>query len=619
MQKLTKFLEQHVQWVAIGLGALFALWMAYGYILQAPAKVAVDGQTFTDGSVYKHTQDTAAASLQSKMNASGNVTLAVPKPAQQFKEQMAWQGAKDTTLAFIWPSLPAEIITKTADQPGTPGGGAVAGAPAGTPVVEKLPVPPTPRPEEARVGRSTVTIPAVQAVAQATDQPGVAPTPAAPAAPQDVDKDWVTQSFTIPMGELDAAFKQSKIPPVVPLYSTCFLQAEMVRQEVTFDGKNVGPETIVKGLEISASGQPVTPYPGDASDRQAQAAYLAWATQNTPQILQPPFYTVTKGDVWAAPGTILQTQQQNYTLDNPPPDWQKIPEWKEAVYKYRQQKAKERADLKKSSAPRSTGTPGRGGGGGAAERLAPAPRDTARPAAPARLPPEVQIPQGNPGIATSGEGIGAAPAPAVGQLPTGDFDPSKFRDPLQVWGHDIGVTPGKTYKYKMRYRIRNPLYGVSNVAKNPGLANVFALVSADSEWSKPVPVPAKTNFFVARNIVGSATSVQFEVFKWEDGVQHGEFFSAAPGDPIGAAKGEIDFTTDWTLVGFQFDARTSETQILLVDKEGLLITRSARSDQINPLYKTLKDQVSTVRQASANSGGGVPVIPGSTGGANRTP
>jgi hypothetical protein len=625
MQKVTNFLEQHVQWVAIALGALFALWMAYGYILESPAKVTVDNQVFTGADIYKHTTETAAQQLQQKVNSTNAVTLAVPKPAEQFKDAMAWQGAKDhTVLAYIWPMLPAEVFNKTPETPGAPVVPGAPGQPLPAAVVEKLPIPPTPKPEEARVGRSTVTIPAVQvAAAPAEAQPGVAPAaPAGPAVPQDVDKDWVTQSFTIPMAEMDAAFKQAKIPLMAPLYSTCFLQVEMVRQEVTFDGKNVGPEAVVKGLEVSATGQSVSAYPGDGADRQAQATYLAWATQNTQQILQPAFYTVTKGDVWAAPGTILQTQQQNYTLDNPPPNWQQIPEWKDAVHKYRQQKYKERSDQKKQSAPRPSATPGaRSSPGAAGGNFAPAPRDTARPAPPPRIPGEMQAPQAGAaaiGMAPGEGGVGGAPAPVVGQLPTGDFDPSKFRDPIQVWAHDISVTPGKTYKYKMRYRIRNPLFGVSNVAKNPSLANVFALLSADSEWSKPVTVPAKTNFFVARNITGNATSVQFEVFKWEDGVQHADMFSAAPGDAIGGLKGNTDFTTDWTLVGFQADSHSGETQILLVDKEGALMTRSARSDSVNPLYKTLKDQVSAITK-QANGGAGVPGVPGATAGINRAP
>ena len=42
MQKVTAFLEQHVQWIAIGLGALFCLYMIYGYVITPPAVAELD-------------------------------------------------------------------------------------------------------------------------------------------------------------------------------------------------------------------------------------------------------------------------------------------------------------------------------------------------------------------------------------------------------------------------------------------------------------------------------------------------------------------------------------------------------------------------------------------------
>ncbi|HEX8521595.1 MAG TPA: hypothetical protein VF669_05005 [Tepidisphaeraceae bacterium] len=638
MQKVTDFLEKHVQWVAIALGAAFALWMGYAYWMQSPAQVQVDGTTYTAGEVAKHTQETVGQQLSSKINSTATVPMAVPQPAEKFRLAMAWQGVPETTLAYIWPNLPAEVNKTTPSQSPTPGGGPPTpeGPVARTPV-EKLPALPAAHPEVANVGRSTVQIPAIQQQPQPAAgegaTPAPAPAPAQPQGPQTKDIEWVTQSFTIPMAELDAAFKAAKIPPGGPVYTTCFLQIEMIRQEVTFDGKNVGAEQVVKTMEANPQGQIVPTYPGDNSDKQAQATYLAWATQNSAQILQPPFYQVDKGDPWTQPGTTLQQQQQQYTLENPPPNWQSIPEWKEAVMKYRQQQAKERADQKRTT--NRGGGGGAGGAGGGPRGIiggatgSPAPRDTARPAPPPRAPQPAGVPGaavgaiGTPqptgvigGEGAIGGGGGNGP---VGTLPTGDFDPSKFTQPLVVWGHDIHVTPGKSYKYKMRYRIRNPLFGVINVAKNPAFAQQFAIVSPDSEWSKIIVVPAKTNFFVARNIGPNADKVAFDVFKWEEGIQHQATFIIAPGDMLGGQNSNVDYTTDWTLVGFQQDPRTQDVQILLVDKEGSLMTRSAKQDQNNDLYKRLKELVRAA-QPTAGAGGaptGLPAVPGGTAALGR--
>src|SRR5215510_13617216 len=98
MQKLTNFLEQHVQWVAIGLGGLFALWMAWGYLINSPASVQVDGQPYTAGQVSKHTSETIAADLQGKINSNATVATKVPRPADRFMEAMTWKGAGDVPL-----------------------------------------------------------------------------------------------------------------------------------------------------------------------------------------------------------------------------------------------------------------------------------------------------------------------------------------------------------------------------------------------------------------------------------------------------------------------------------------------------------------------------------------
>src|SRR5215212_38699 len=109
MQKVTNFLEQNVQWVAISLGALFALWMAWGYIVNSPAKVEVDGQEYTAGQLEKHTAETVAADLSSKVVNNTTITMKVPRPADRFVEAMAWKGASDQPLPLVVNSLPAEV------------------------------------------------------------------------------------------------------------------------------------------------------------------------------------------------------------------------------------------------------------------------------------------------------------------------------------------------------------------------------------------------------------------------------------------------------------------------------------------------------------------------------
>src|SRR6266542_38001 len=109
MQKVTSFLEQNVQWVAIALGAAFALWMTYNYIILSPAHVQVGNETYTAANISSHTPEAAAAELRRAIENNTPIPMNVPKPAERFKLVMAWQQAPEMTLTGIWQPLPAEV------------------------------------------------------------------------------------------------------------------------------------------------------------------------------------------------------------------------------------------------------------------------------------------------------------------------------------------------------------------------------------------------------------------------------------------------------------------------------------------------------------------------------
>ena len=128
--------------------------------------------------------------------------------------------------------------------------------------------------------------------------------------------------------------------------------------------------------------------------------------------------------------------------------------------------------------------------------------------------------------------------PQPGQdYPNGEFDPLdpnaaqlpwKIKD-VEIWAHDDQVVAGKTYRYKMRYRLKNPIFGAANASDPPELSEKFALVSEFSDWTTPVTVPALVNFFVAGGVVPGRSTVAFEVFRWDQGQQKMERFDVAPG------------------------------------------------------------------------------------------
>ena len=227
---------------------------------------------------------------------------------------------------------------------------------------------------------------------------------------------------------------------------------------------------------------------------------------------------------------------------------------------------------------------------------------------------------GGPGPGFAGPGaVQPANLPQPGtDYPQGEFDThdpkwtAKVPPTIEVWAHDETAQAGKTYHYRIVYKVRNPIYGAFNVAINDQLSTVFAIASKPSEWGSPITIPQLVNFFVQSSKSPNSNTVRFDVFKFDKGMQHLETFTVGPGDQIGAKKGETDFSTDWTVVDFRFDDRQGDTQILLVNnKDGGTVVRSYRADQGDALYKGLKDQINAlkaVEAAAAGTPGGSPPV-----------
>ena len=117
-------------------------------------------------------------------------------------------------------------------------------------------------------------------------------------------------------------------------------------------------------------------------------------------------------------------------------------------------------------------------------------------------------------------------------LPPGEFDPravvpnpanpqaqqqggvpaNQQMTDVTAWAHDATVQPGKTYRYKVRYKIKNPIWRTVNIADNKNLSQDYYIASADSDWTSEVHVPQLTTFFIASlNPNGTA---RMDVFRY---------------------------------------------------------------------------------------------------------
>jgi hypothetical protein len=194
---------------------------------------------------------------------------------------------------------------------------------------------------------------------------------------------------------------------------------------------------------------------------------------------------------------------------------------------------------------------------------------------------------------------------------TAPFDPTRLPLDLKgmppeilMWAHDDTAQAGKTYRYRMRVKMKNPLYHTFGLAANEADTAKFALESPWSDW-KEVTAPRTTEFFFAQThqslIAKTVTSVTVEVFRHEKGQWMKETFTVSPGDGIGGVKTtvdnttglktNIDFSTGMTLVDLRPEARDKDLRILVSDNVGNLTTINYQAQLNDPWYKELQGKI----------------------------
>ncbi|MCF7972874.1 MAG: hypothetical protein K9N55_03565 [Phycisphaerae bacterium] len=106
-------------------------------------------------------------------------------------------------------------------------------------------------------------------------------------------------------------------------------------------------------------------------------------------------------------------------------------------------------------------------------------------------------------------------------------------DEVVFWAHDDSAEPGKTYQYRIRLGVLNPVAGLGQVVqKDIAFKDQVILWSDFSEVTKPVEIPNRLYFF-ATQFQDVSNSVSVEVAKFDKGYWRSEIFSVKPGEAIG--------------------------------------------------------------------------------------
>ena len=112
-------------------------------------------------------------------------------------------------------------------------------------------------------------------------------------------------------------------------------------------------------------------------------------------------------------------------------------------------------------------------------------------------------------------------------------DLEKMREPLVFWAHDDTVEPRKSYRYRMRLGVFNPVAGTNQLSEQDmSRKNEVVLWSDFSGVTEPVEIPGKLYFF-ARQIREADKVVTVQVSKYVMGYWHSEDFKVSQGEVIG--------------------------------------------------------------------------------------
>ena len=119
---------------------------------------------------------------------------------------------------------------------------------------------------------------------------------------------------------------------------------------------------------------------------------------------------------------------------------------------------------------------------------------------------------------------------------TSRTDITKMREPLVFWAHDDTAEPGRSYQYRIRLGVFNPIAGTNQVSGQDKLQkNKVILWSDFSNGTETVEIPARLYFFPHR-IQEVAEIVTVKVCRYVFGYWYSRDFRVRQGEVIGKVE-----------------------------------------------------------------------------------
>lgn len=136
-----------------------------------------------------------------------------------------------------------------------------------------------------------------------------------------------------------------------------------------------------------------------------------------------------------------------------------------------------------------------------------------------------------------------------------------------VWAHDLKIRPGAVYRYRCVLSVLNPFLGraVEVQESQRSLASKSGLLTAPSEWVS-VRTRSPRDFFLIEALPGEGASGlglgRFDLFTLDNGQWCAQRDTIELGDRVGGVmkatvdggkEADVDFTTDWYVIGVYRD------------------------------------------------------------------
>jgi hypothetical protein len=500
-------IEEHIEKAVLVIAVLLSVYIMIAFVIRSPG-IEIDGKELRPGQIDTYISEKAER-LRQQLSREPNTSIAYEPCSPSFIKMLSGSWTLDTSI--VWP-VPRAMEAR---------------------IVRRYRIP--------KVGEvNNISVEHIRAAAHAA-KVEITPENANKAESYEVqDIDLVTVEGKFDLGPLIDRFKESFAGETLPeewrdeeLARPVFAAVGLERQQLGEDGQwsrwdavpraKIEPEAKLFNIpeetnELPGGGITVEILKMAAPARQAR-------------LLQPEPYQIASGDDdWFPPTLHKKYLAILHDIE--------LQERREAIATAKEQEATRRPERR----TRGDRAPAGGGGGGSMDAMMRAMTGMgggggAAPTTSTRTSRRERRPDQSAAEKERQRPVRQNTEPTLSneldEMLLSNKDISKIREPITFWAYDDTVSPGGTYRYRVRMGVFNPVAGMGQVREEDKVfANKVILWGAFSKATDAVEIPKRLYFF-PMNVNETTKSVDWMVSKYMMGYWYSDQFSTKRGESIG--------------------------------------------------------------------------------------